>query len=222
MPRRPSRSSPRSRDGNLQILRRRVVGILRDLAIGLALVCVVSYLPGSVTGGWSSEAQRAVAISRDIRVLAGDVAWDLVVATGRLLWDLGVVLVSQLQSLPTLVPVPSQDRAPASPHTRWGPAPQGSAPAPDASALPRVAERFDAAERLLYTRVYADHRVTFYCGCDYDGDRQVELIGCDLHNLVPAVGLIIGKRADFHWGMVSGGERFGDCGIRIDAGIPRA
>jgi deoxyribonuclease I len=43
----------------------------------------------------------------------------------------------------------------------------------------------------------------------------------DLMNLVPAVGLINGKRSDFNWGMVSGGERFGTCAIRIDASIRR-
>jgi deoxyribonuclease-1 len=43
----------------------------------------------------------------------------------------------------------------------------------------------------------------------------------DLNNLVPAVGEINGKRSDYNWGRVSGGERFGDCAIRIDAGIRR-
>jgi deoxyribonuclease I len=39
----------------------------------------------------------------------------------------------------------------------------------------------------------------------------------DLHNLYPANGYINGQRSDYNWGMVSGGERFGDCEIRIDA-----
>ena len=43
----------------------------------------------------------------------------------------------------------------------------------------------------------------------------------DLHNLVPAVGLINGQRSNHNWGMVSGGERYGACEIRIDASIRR-
>jgi deoxyribonuclease I len=43
----------------------------------------------------------------------------------------------------------------------------------------------------------------------------------DLHNLYPEDGYINGQRSDFNWGMVSGGERFGDCDIRVDASIRR-
>jgi len=43
----------------------------------------------------------------------------------------------------------------------------------------------------------------------------------DLHNLVPAVGLINGQRSNHNWGMVSGGQRYGACEIRIDASIRR-
>jgi len=43
----------------------------------------------------------------------------------------------------------------------------------------------------------------------------------DLNNLVPAVGLINGQRSDHNWGMVSGGERYGACEIRIDSSIRR-
>jgi len=43
----------------------------------------------------------------------------------------------------------------------------------------------------------------------------------DLHNLVPAVGLINGQRSNHNWGMVSGGERYGTCTIRIDSSIRR-
>ena len=43
----------------------------------------------------------------------------------------------------------------------------------------------------------------------------------DLHNLVPAVGLINAQRSDYDWGKVSGGKRYGACEIRIDSGIRR-
>lgn len=43
----------------------------------------------------------------------------------------------------------------------------------------------------------------------------------DLHNLVPAVGMINGRRSNHNWGMVPGGTRYGGCEILIDAGIRR-
>lgn len=39
----------------------------------------------------------------------------------------------------------------------------------------------------------------------------------DLFNLFPANGYVNGQRSDYKWGMVDGGERFGDCEIRVDA-----
>jgi deoxyribonuclease I len=44
----------------------------------------------------------------------------------------------------------------------------------------------------------------------------------DLHNLVPAVGMIKGQRSDHNWGIVSRGKRYGACEIRIDASIRRS
>lgn len=43
----------------------------------------------------------------------------------------------------------------------------------------------------------------------------------DLHNLIPAVGLVNGRRSDYNWGMVPGGDQYGDCDIRIDSSIRR-
>lgn len=43
----------------------------------------------------------------------------------------------------------------------------------------------------------------------------------DLHNLLSVVGLINGARRDYRWGMAPGGERYGNCGIRIDSGVRR-
>ncbi len=42
----------------------------------------------------------------------------------------------------------------------------------------------------------------------------------DLHNLVPAVGLINGRRSNYNWGML-GGKRYGSCEMRIDTSIRR-
>jgi len=44
----------------------------------------------------------------------------------------------------------------------------------------------------------------------------------DLHNLVPALGLVNAHRSDYSWGTVSGGERYGACEIRIDGRTRRA
>ncbi|EXJ15923.1 endonuclease [Imhoffiella purpurea] len=48
-------------------------------------------------------------------------------------------------------------------------------------------------------------------------DPVFEAAHNDLFNLYPADGYINGQRSNFNWGMVSGGERFGNCDIRIDA-----
>lgn len=154
--------------------------------------------------------------------------------------------------------------------------------------LPHTPGSFTAAKKALYEQVYYDHRVTFYCGCEYNTKKEVALSTCglqslskisrakrieaehvfpaaqfgnfrkcwrepkafpecttssgrilsgrdccqrvdpvfeaahnDLHNLYPEDGYINGQRSDFNWGMVSGGERFGDCEIRIDESIRR-
>jgi hypothetical protein len=35
--------------------------------------------------------------------------------------------------------------------------------------------------------VYADHRVTFYCGCRYDADRRIDLASCGLQALTDLI-----------------------------------
>ncbi|MFO1419501.1 MAG: endonuclease [Candidatus Competibacteraceae bacterium] len=49
--------------------------------------------------------------------------------------------------------------------------------------LPHTPGTFTAAKRALYEQVYADHRVTFYCGCRYDADRRIDLTSCGLESL---------------------------------------
>lgn len=46
--------------------------------------------------------------------------------------------------------------------------------------LPNTPSTFTAAKKVLYDQVYADHRVTFYCGCAYSPDRQIDLASCGL------------------------------------------
>jgi endonuclease I len=59
-------------------------------------------------------------------------------------------------------------------------------PVPSANAvrtpsdLPRTASTFTGAKKALYDQVYHDHRLTFYCGCDYSVDRKIDLASCGL------------------------------------------
>lgn len=55
--------------------------------------------------------------------------------------------------------------------------------APPPGNLPNTPGSFESAKRGLYEQVYADHRVTFYCGCRYSADRQVDLASCGLEAL---------------------------------------
>ena len=55
--------------------------------------------------------------------------------------------------------------------------------APPSGTLPKSPSSFEAAKKILYGQIYADHRVTFYCGCRYDTGRQVDLGSCGLEAL---------------------------------------
>ncbi len=48
------------------------------------------------------------------------------------------------------------------------------------SDLPHTASTFIAAKKVLYEQIYADHRITFYCGCTYSADRKIDLASCGL------------------------------------------
>ena len=50
-------------------------------------------------------------------------------------------------------------------------------------ALPKSPSSFESAKKILYGQVYADHRITFYCGCTYSTDRKVDLASCGLEAL---------------------------------------
>lgn len=69
---------------------------------------------------------------------------------------------------------------PSAPPTERPPA---ARPAPPPGNLPHTPSTFTAAKRALYEQVYFDHRVTFYCGCTYSPDRQVDLASCGLEAL---------------------------------------
>ncbi|MEA1048379.1 endonuclease [Lamprobacter modestohalophilus] len=250
------------------------------------MISAVSFVPPTVTEQWGPNAQRAVAVAGDIRILVLDIAVDtstLVLDTGSSLlteatsdfdWSTLTAWVPQLEQLDGLLP----DRD-ALPH----PAPPGQP-----GDLPKVAGSFSRAKDLLYDRIYRGHRITAYCGCRYNGSRRTDLNSCgmqqyagdtradrveaehvfpasqfgnfrkcwrepssfedcytssgkaisgrdccqrvdvtftaahnDLHNLIPAVGLVNGRRSDYNWGMVTSGDRYGDCDIHIDSSIRR-
>jgi deoxyribonuclease-1 len=54
---------------------------------------------------------------------------------------------------------------------------------PPPGDLPHTPSTFTAAKKALYDQVYFDHRVTFYCGCTYSPDRQIDLASCGLQAL---------------------------------------
>jgi deoxyribonuclease I len=54
----------------------------------------------------------------------------------------------------------------------------GDYTAPAVGDLPNTPDSFAAARRLLYDEVFADNRVTFYCGCPFDADRTPDLAAC--------------------------------------------
>lgn len=49
--------------------------------------------------------------------------------------------------------------------------------------LPTTAGSFETAKKRLYEDIYHDNRRTFYCGCTYSEDRQVDLGSCDMSAL---------------------------------------
>jgi deoxyribonuclease-1 len=49
--------------------------------------------------------------------------------------------------------------------------------------LPNTPGTFTAAKKALYEQIYHDHRITFYCGCAYSPDRQIDLASCGLQAL---------------------------------------
>ena len=64
------------------------------------------------------------------------------------------------------------------------PSPVSTATAASPSGpLPKSPGSFESAKKILYGQVYADHRITFYCGCTYSVDRKVDLGSCGLEAL---------------------------------------
>ncbi len=292
---------------------RRLFAWLRGIAITLALISAVSFVPVSVTAEWPESGQRAMAITREVRALLVDVGSALIQTGSDWLHESGPVLLEHGETLATDALELASDadlslRLPGlgdllpDPKALFGDLigelvedllgdwwPQPTLPA-GGGDLPHVAGSFTNAKDLLYDRVYRRHQVTAYCGCSYKrGRRKVDLNSCglegyasndrarrveaehvfpaaqfgnfrrcwrdpgsyracreangelmsgracclrvdesfvvahnDLHNLIPAVGMINGDRRDYRWGMAPDGQRYGDCGIRIDAQGRRA
>jgi deoxyribonuclease-1 len=46
--------------------------------------------------------------------------------------------------------------------------------------LPSVAGSYNTAKKYLYEDIFYDHRVTVYCGCEYDKDKNVDLKSCGM------------------------------------------
>jgi deoxyribonuclease-1 len=266
------RASTRSRRANSPGLPRRLGKALRGVAVSLALITALSYLPTSLVDD-HPNARKAIEIAGEIRDLTLAVISDSA-ETGSdwLAW--GARLVQK--QFPSLVAwLPELDLV-------------GSGPDSPTGDLPDTPDSFATTKRLLYQEVYRGHRLTFYCRCPFDGDRDTVLGPCglsayrgetranrveaehvfpawqfgnfrkcwrkpesfpecrepdgdvysgrdccqrvdpifeaahnDLHNLVPAVGLINGQRSNHNWGMVPSGETYGACQIRIDSSIRR-
>jgi deoxyribonuclease I len=234
--------------------------------IMVLLIAFVSapFLPSSLIASLPGPVQQSIQ-----RVQTSLMAW-VTAKTGG--------VISQVS--PPLSPVP-----PAKPSAQVSLTPGAK---PVTQDLPHAPSSFSAAKKAVYDKVYFDHRVTFYCGCQYNAKKDVALDTCglqslsgisrakrieaehvfpaaqfgnfrkcwrepesfpecvtskgrhrsgreccervdsvfktahnDLHNLYPEDGYINGQRSDFNWGMVNGGERFGDCDIRVDASIRR-
>lgn len=173
--------------------------MLRNVAIGIALISTVSYVPTSVTETWPDSARQAMEITRDIRVLLGEVGNDLIrdgadwvsAASTEGLAQGGEALSGLFDSNAWVDP-----KALLSDLGHWLPDPGDLLeellrdllgdwwPRPSLPAgggdLPRVAGSFANAKDLLYKRIYRDHRETAYCGCSYNGRRKVNLGSCGL------------------------------------------
>ncbi|WP_245969787.1 endonuclease [Thiocapsa rosea] len=146
---------------------------LRDLGIGLIVICVVSFLPTTLTQSWPEPARRALEITRDIRTLLFDVVRETAVGLG-----------SGFSS------GDAGDAAPARPKAEsaagWWPLDLRVFGASAVSDRPRpgIAGSFDEARALLLDTVYEDRRRTFFCSCRYDPRGRVDLEGCGLGKLV--------------------------------------
>ena len=66
------------------------------------------------------------------------------------------------------------------PVSATAPTPVSVATAAPSGSLPQSPSSFESAKKILYGQVYADHRVSFYCGCTYSPDRKVDLASCGL------------------------------------------
>ena len=103
-------------------------------------------------------------------------------ALPRFLALLLIIVVSgcDRHSQSTTAPAPAAKPATATTTTTVPASTASTAPASTSTpdALPRTASSFSTAKQWLYDKVYYDHRITFYCGCAYSKDRQVDLASC--------------------------------------------
>jgi deoxyribonuclease I len=249
---------------------RRAFVTLRCFVVALVITVVLSCLPDAVVTYLSPNTQRALSIAKDVRSLLFDVGRTITAEVGGLMAGNTIMGVDPGALLYELSTEPR------------------SAPTALSDEFPGITKNFGAAKGLLYDQVYADHSVTFYCGCSYNQQGQIDLDRCnlgplagikgadrveadhifsvtefgesrlcwrkpmafheclaggkplsgpdccervdstfaaahnDLHNLVPIEGALVSKRSLHHWGLVNGGEHYGDCGIRFNPSIQRS
>ena len=160
-----------------------------------------------MTDQWPEIAQRAMAITREVRALVLDIGGEVLEHGSAWLSDTGAELVDDggdmladvLQhasdaDLGALIPNSGQwlpdasallddllgyllQDLTASLFGDWWPQP--TLPA-GGGELPHVAGSFSAAKDLLYGKVYRGQRVTAYCGCTYNRRGTVDLGSCGL------------------------------------------
>jgi deoxyribonuclease I len=81
-----------------------------------------------------------------------------------------------------MAPPATQTALPPPPPTATAPPPTAAPPTP-VGDLPNTPNSFTGSRNALYTQIYHDRRLTFYCGCSYDGNRQIDLTSCGMEVL---------------------------------------
>lgn len=154
---------------------RSLLGKLGDIAVGLGFISLVSFTPQSWIQQLPPHGQTAMDIAKDVRILLADIGGDAFEEFGAWLDRLDLSdLRAQWPKLPEFLELPDPRDWLAHVPTRSPEVPPGH--------TPRTANSFGKAKDMLYDTIYRGHRTTFYCGCDYNSGRQVELGSCGLDN----------------------------------------
>ncbi|RKZ85342.1 MAG: hypothetical protein DRR19_16525 [Candidatus Parabeggiatoa sp. nov. 1] len=49
-----------------------------------------------------------------------------------------------------------------------------------ANSLPQIASSYSTAKEWLYSKIYNEHNKTFYCRCDFNKDKEIDLTSCNV------------------------------------------